>query len=285
LFFPQTPPPSISHPAVAMASKASLVEQVKQLQRSSPEAKQSWWDYCDKELGGVHDPNRHDEQVLQDFLTLNQDFLTMQADGASSFALQPMGHKKPMAPGRQRFPGNAMSMPGYGHWPFPTPSAAWAAPASDLAEFVKIGQRQSATWKAAWQSYCATYGNGFNDPTKYDGAYIIGFIDYVGSLAEADLGMQMGPMGVAAAQMSQKKRPAPGMHPMQSPMKRPMLSPVVYADAEKTQLVERVKAFQRTDNESKQMWWKYCDENLQGVHDPARHDKETLKAFLADVEG
>ncbi|CAK0816379.1 unnamed protein product [Prorocentrum cordatum] len=38
---------------VPMADKAGLVDQVKIIQRTDPESKQAWWDYCDHHLGGV----------------------------------------------------------------------------------------------------------------------------------------------------------------------------------------------------------------------------------------
>merc|ERR1712050_393844 len=44
------------------------------------------------------------------------------------------------------------------------------------------------------------------------------------------------------------------------------------------QLVEQVKAFQRGGG--KQQWWDFCDGQLGGVRDPARHDVNTLRQFL-----
>merc|ERR1740117_2624137 len=51
-----------------MSSKAELIDQVKAVQRSGPEAKAAYWAYCDENLGGGRDPSRHDENTLGAFL-------------------------------------------------------------------------------------------------------------------------------------------------------------------------------------------------------------------------
>lgn len=50
--------------------------------------------------------------------------------------------------------------------------------------------------------------------------------------------------------------------------------------AHKDTLVEQVKAFQRASPESKQAWSDYCDQNLGGVYDPAKHDATSLAIFM-----
>ena len=40
--------------------------------------------------------------------------------------------------------------------------------------------------------------------------------------------------------------------------------------------MERVKSFQKTDQEKKETWYAFCGE----VKDPARHDIEKLKEFV-----
>eukprot|EP00929_Paragymnodinium_shiwhaense_P018746 TRINITY_DN12_c0_g1_i1.p1 TRINITY_DN12_c0_g1~~TRINITY_DN12_c0_g1_i1.p1 ORF type:complete len:369 (+),score=96.46 TRINITY_DN12_c0_g1_i1:95-1201(+) len=52
--------------------KDELVAEIKDLQRRSPDHKQAWWEFCDRELGGVRDPARHDPAVLGDFLDMIQ---------------------------------------------------------------------------------------------------------------------------------------------------------------------------------------------------------------------
>lgn len=48
--------------------KDQLVQKVKSYQRSGPDQKQAWWDYCDNSLGGVRDPSKHAAGTLKQFL-------------------------------------------------------------------------------------------------------------------------------------------------------------------------------------------------------------------------
>ena len=45
-----------------------LAAEIKQLQRSDPNAKQAWRNYCDMNLNGIKDPSRHDEVTLNTFM-------------------------------------------------------------------------------------------------------------------------------------------------------------------------------------------------------------------------
>eukprot|EP00929_Paragymnodinium_shiwhaense_P077127 TRINITY_DN396_c0_g1_i1.p2 TRINITY_DN396_c0_g1~~TRINITY_DN396_c0_g1_i1.p2 ORF type:complete len:119 (+),score=48.51 TRINITY_DN396_c0_g1_i1:2-358(+) len=47
----------------------------------------------------------------------------------------------------------------------------------------------------------------------------------------------------------------------------------------KGKLVERVKAFQRSGDDSKQVWWDYADGILDGVRDPMKHSADVLEEF------
>jgi hypothetical protein len=49
------------------SQKEQLVNMIKSYQRQGQEEKELWWNYCDKELGGVRDPSRHDTKILQQF--------------------------------------------------------------------------------------------------------------------------------------------------------------------------------------------------------------------------
>ncbi|CAE8613083.1 unnamed protein product [Polarella glacialis] len=52
----------------------------------------------------------------------------------------------------------------------------------------------------------------------------------------------------------------------------------------KDPLVRRLRMFQSISDENLVRWNRFCDEHLDGRRDPARHDAETLKAFLAAVQ-
>lgn len=297
-----------------MAAKAALVEQIKSIQRSDPDAKQAWWDYCDTNLGGVKDPNRHDANVLEEFMSMYN------TGGLPEGGAKPAPRRSP--PMRA---ANAGSSPGYGqsYGYQPAPAASWgfaqsavapawgaqaaagwgaqqaagygAATGSNLAEMVKTGQRQSEAWKAAWKNYCGLYGTGKFDPTKYDEEFILGFVNYVGELACGELGAQAEERGFAdagAGAGAGMKRPMPSSAmEQQPPAKRQAMAmgavqPVnVWGDASagdssKVDLVNKIKALQRSDPDAKTAWWQFCDEQLGGVKDPNRHDAETLAQFL-----
>jgi len=265
-----------------MSSKAELVDQVKTLQRVDPSAKQAWWDYCDSQLGGVKDPNRHDESTLHDFL------LSFEGGGFSPSA------PPPRQPPRASFPQGGKGGKARSWAPAPVAAPQWA-PAlaqmggSPLSEFVKTGQRQSQNWKTAWQLYCAVYGNGLNDPSKHDEAFTKGFIDYVGELAANGLEALAAQEGISLEQQSgppgggHKRGPPAGA--WAPPAKRQAAqSWQGGGDAEKAGLVEQIKALQRADQSAKMAWWTFCDENSAGAKDPNRHDAESLRAFLAGFE-
>eukprot|EP00401_Gymnodinium_catenatum_P070089 CAMPEP_0117519920 /NCGR_PEP_ID=MMETSP0784-20121206/32903_1 /TAXON_ID=39447 /ORGANISM="" /LENGTH=162 /DNA_ID=CAMNT_0005315901 /DNA_START=1 /DNA_END=489 /DNA_ORIENTATION=+ len=66
---PSLEPPAKRPAAGGDAEKAALVEKVKSLQRSDPEAKAEWWKFCDESAQGVKDPNRHEKDTLEVFLS------------------------------------------------------------------------------------------------------------------------------------------------------------------------------------------------------------------------
>merc|ERR1719418_462951 len=52
-------------------AKDSLVQRIKQFQRSGEHQKQTWWTYADTMKGGVRDPAKHDMTSLQEFISTN----------------------------------------------------------------------------------------------------------------------------------------------------------------------------------------------------------------------
>jgi len=264
-----------------MASKGELVEQIKGIQRSDPEAKQGWWDYCDQNLGGVKDPNRHDPGVLQEFMNLYN------SGGAAALGVTPSARRTtPRANTAQQGYGYQPSPAGWGYaqqgsWGMPA-AAAWGGQGGGtgghLSEMVKTGQRHSEAWKSAWRNYCAVQGTGKFDPTKYDDDFISGFVNYCGELACSAMGIQPGdsPPGDGGCGGTKRAMPSSAMG-QGPPAKRAAIGG---ADDEKTELVNKIKALQRSDPDAKSAWWQFCDESMQGIKDPNRHEKDTLQQFL-----
>ncbi|CAE8652497.1 unnamed protein product, partial [Polarella glacialis] len=299
---------------------AELVDQVKALQRSDPGAKQVWWDFCEQSLGGVKDPNRHDANVLEDWLVdyqrgaaaarppsggtcISMDLGPRKGKGRPPVHVKPpVRYEAPVRYERERAPA-AAPPPTWSHYAPPPaapygygpPAHAHAPPAAappSLPDFVKLGQRTSGHWKSAWQTYCAIYGNGFNDPAKHDDTFIRGFLDYVGELATDGLTGLAAQQGIdlsAPPGPGGNKRPHGGER--QPPAKRPATGPPPSreqafddGDEAKQALVDAIKALQRTDPEAKAAWWTFCDAELKGIKDPNRHDIAALEQFLATYE-
>jgi len=305
------------------ADKESLVEQIKKLQRSNPDAKQAWWDYCDTQLGGIKDPNRHEAPVLSEFVQAHQDG-PWSIGGSSARAPMQQSRRAPPSGrgcyGTSYAPawgsdgygcgwGGGYGGGGYGGAGLGGPSQWGAAGHGNiLADFIKTGQRNSSHWKKAWQTYCAAYGNGFNDPARCEESFIVGFIDYAGQLITSELGSQDDGPSEAPASVLSRKRPLGliGASPGVPPAKRGCgggwetwdgadggrgaytvgvipsgcRTVGIVAGAEKAALVDKIKAMQRSSPEAKNTWWSYCDEHLGGIKDPMRHEEESLQTFL-----
>eukprot|EP00449_Zooxanthella_nutricula_P025073 CAMPEP_0198542586 /NCGR_PEP_ID=MMETSP1462-20131121/58050_1 /TAXON_ID=1333877 /ORGANISM="Brandtodinium nutriculum, Strain RCC3387" /LENGTH=262 /DNA_ID=CAMNT_0044272817 /DNA_START=81 /DNA_END=869 /DNA_ORIENTATION=+ len=256
-----------------MASKAGLVDQVKAIQRTGPDAKQAWWAYCDQKLEGVKDPNRHEEHTLLDFIAQYQ---------SGNIAVSP-----PPTVGGTIYP----SPHTIGGWS-PAPQPAWGAVGlgkgagkgggkdggkdANIGLLVKEGQKKSQRWRESWQKYCAVYGNGFNDPTRHPNEFINGFLDYLGGLASGDLDAQAEKQGVDFESRGIKRSSDDGLAWMPG-AKRPA---AIALDPEKAELVEKIKSLQRTVPEMKHAWESFCDESCGGVRDPARQDVSMLRVFL-----
>lgn len=274
-----------------MAGKAGLVEQIKAIQRESPDSKQAWWDYCDTHLGGVKDPNRHDEATLHEFVAAVSGMTARPAPAWGSKGCLSKGYGK----GKEAAWGAAAAgwgMPpaaaagwGYagGGWTGGGAAAPAASSANSHTDFIKFGQRVSENFKFAWRSYCTLHGNGFFDPAKYDDNFVKGFIEAIGALAAEDLGAQVESAGVDADALRSSAVAAKRLSPSAGPPAKRFAAAGAApggGDPEKDALVQQVKDLQRSSADAKQAWWAHCDTELGGVKDPNRHDSEVLQNFL-----
>eukprot|EP00933_Yihiella_yeosuensis_P048715 TRINITY_DN4507_c1_g4_i1.p1 TRINITY_DN4507_c1_g4~~TRINITY_DN4507_c1_g4_i1.p1 ORF type:complete len:193 (-),score=28.72 TRINITY_DN4507_c1_g4_i1:47-625(-) len=128
-----------------------------------------------------------------------------------------------------------------------------AVEASEVADLFKAGQRRSAHWKEAWASYCQQYGNHVHDPAKHEEFFMIAFLDYLGY--HGHVAISNGE-GAPPGKRSRREDPI------------------------KDDLIERIKAFQRSDDDAKQSWHNYCDANPCRIRDPSRHTLDFLKVFV-----
>uniref|UniRef100_A0A7S1S631 Uncharacterized protein n=1 Tax=Alexandrium catenella TaxID=2925 RepID=A0A7S1S631_ALECA len=238
---------------------SELVGTIKELQRGDPSAKVQWWAYCDAMGGGVHDPAKHEETFMQEFLDNYNSGRRFEPSQPAATPYSPPHHAGGYGAGAG---AGAFGAGGGGN---------------PLAALCKEGQKRSHNWKNCWAQYCAHYGNGRNDPEKHDVTFITGFLDYV-----AGRGIQALSAGGAAApdfgppaKRPRVAAPAAGGFPGAA---MPMSG--AFGGDGKNELVMSIKAFQKSSPEAKEQWGNYCDEHLGGVRDPNRHDPTILKSFI-----
>ena len=248
-----------------MAGKEALVQQIKNMQRIDPTFKQTWWDFCESQLGGVRDPNRHDESVLGTFL---------EQYNTGAIAPSPFRGEESWW-GKGKGKGGGGGGGGYGGG-YEMGADPWAMMmGGGLSDMVKTGQRASYHYRTAWTIYCALYGAGKNDPARHDDKFIRGYLDYLGELATNGLSTIASSQGINLEEITAStKRPAPGSEPA---AKRFKTEP----DEIKLPFAEKVKNLQRSNPSAKEAWWAYCDAQCGGLRDPMRHDTDSLQAFLA----
>jgi hypothetical protein len=209
----------------------AMVDQVKEMQRSDPIAKEQWHAFCDQYGEGVRDPAKHDVSFLNSFVS-------QYTSGAR------LEYKE----------------------------------GGELVKFIKLGQRKSQGWKAAWEAYCAerpkNNGRPEHDPAKHDSSFLEGFFDFIGR-AYYSTSMMGSSMGYGGAGMGM------GMGMSAPPAKRGYGGMgTTTGDPMRDQLIAKIKAFQRTGEAAKQTWHTFCDTSLGGMYDPSRHDAATLQMFI-----
>lgn len=126
-------------------------------------------------------------------------------------------------------------------------------PAKDhLVARIKDFQRSDADQKQSWWDFCDENLEGQRDPAKADAFVLQQFIDTNG-VPDVKMATQKGKGGARAT-----------------------------GDPAKDALVARIKDYQRSDAEQKELWWSFCDENLEGQKDPAKADVATLQNFCEE---
>lgn len=218
------------------------VTSVKNLQRADPVAREQWIAYCDANADGTRDPSKHDAAFVQGFITQYQSGMRIAGD------------------------------------------------TDGIPNVTKMLQKRSTSFKNMWAKYCAQNGDGKHDPAKHDAAFHMQFYD---DLAQMGFGggkgggksmpamMGMG-KGMGESPMKRMKPDPASMMQMMSTMMASMSGMSGMSSAmigPKENLVARIKTFQKENEQQQQMWSNFCDTELGGVRDPARHDVATLQKF------
>lgn len=255
-----------------------LVEEVKNLCRADMRTKVEWCAWCDIHVNGTKDPNRLSAENLDSFLTDYNAGVTWADASAHRLA----GGGGP--------PLGANGAP---------PSGKAQPDLQELAEAVKLGQRVSPSWKAAWASYAQAYGNGMYDPSKHTKDFLISYLEFLG---QGSSGGSVGGWATSArpaqgpakrprledlsalpAMMGSQRRPLSGGFGVVQDKIQSILSDMSRGGSEDpsvSTMAERVRELQKNDQVMKQQWSDFCDERASGTKDPRRHSRDTLEEFL-----
>lgn len=234
-----------------MTDQETLVLEVKAIQRSSQEAKQIWWDYCDNRLSGVRDPNRHDAHVLREFL----------ASYSGGALPKPMG-QRPQATAGWGVVG------GKGGWGGPVGvNAPYGAPPMAIGMAVGRG----------------VVGHGFGHMAGHPGH--LGHVGHPGHVGHHAHG-HMGP-GNNPGHVPHMGNPGHSVHPGRPGHVGHMHHSVHHSQSggQNGSLCEFIKSGQRRSEAWKCAWQQYCTSFGDGKFDPARVEPGFIQGFVDYLAG
>jgi len=220
---------------------SQLIATIKTFQKAGEQQKQLWWSFCDSQQGGNRDPARHEPAVLLQFI---------EAYGLEPAELPVMS----MTGGMMMKPAATQSF-----------SMGSQDPAHEqLVATIKAFQKSGEQQKQTWWAFCDTQGKN-RDPARYDSGILQQFIEDHG-LELVPGGMVVG-MGGGMGNMAMHGRVGMAIGGGMA------VSPL---DPMKLELVERVKAFQKTGEQQKMAWYSFCG----NIKDPAKHEPSKLQEFI-----
>lgn len=179
----------------------------------------------------------------------------------------------------------------------------------DYVAAVKAGQRSSHNFKQAWHMYCESQNQTFYDPARHDNAFVQGFFDQLGigyiQMIKGGSPVQRPPSGGPTPPFQPQRNSGPpnflnqGPNNFQrpdSPHGGPMnhkggmgmkgagkngnFNPGVPDGTPLARIQQLVKMGQRSSAEWKQLWIDWCQQNGNGVQDPARHSSLFILSFV-----
>jgi len=254
-------------------------DEVKDLQRSDPVAKEQWHAYCETYGNGVRDPAKHESPYLQGFIQQYQSGVRLEyKEGAQLVKMVKMGQKKsqswkavwevycnnspvdgrpaydPAKHGSQflegfvEFMGKMAVLGSMGaNGPPGRKNQSTGDPQKDiLIAKIKAFQKRGEDEKQVWHAYCDGSLGGVYDPSRHANDNLQVFIDQNG-IQDIPIPASVGQGGAGPA----------------------------------NPLVTRIKAFQKMGEPQKQAWHDHCDTALGGIRDPSRHDAAALEQFIS----
>lgn len=233
----KTTPPALGEPPAEGSRHAQLVDEIKALQRS-PEGKMAWGAWCAQWGNGSRDPAVHDEGFIINFL---------QAHGLPSAVMYGGGG-----------PGLGMGAMG---------ATSEGALKSQLVEAVKLAQKASEEFRAAWSEYCQYVAGNSRDPSLHDLAslqYVVSrFPLLFASLPMPGVGVGLPRAGPYAGGLPVPKRPRPAP---------PTDEPTIFAN--------QVRQLLRAGGGWAQKWTAFAASVGSPRADPGHVTPEQLREFL-----
>lgn len=173
-----------------------LVARIKAGQKSSPEIKELWHQYCDTGASGVRNPAALDASFLQAFVD-QYGLPAVSAGQAGQIAARTPRHliekvkvlQKSSEEVVERWQtycdqeGNGVLDPSRHDEQFLTGFLAMAGVATtpvELVQEVKRMQKSSPQAKEAWHSWCDSEGDRVRDPSRHDAAFLERFLASIG---------------------------------------------------------------------------------------------------------
>lgn len=278
-----------------------LVNQVKDIQRNSAEGKRAWWQYADEQGGSMRDPAKHDPSVLLNFVSqyhsgafqgiqgpsqLTALFKEAQRSapafknawasyvrsqglsgndpsknstealvqfleylGQTSMVCMAMMNSGGNGNGAMKMLNEAMWSGGHGMKRPNMTANSWDPEKDALVEQIKNFQRSGEENKEAWWSYCDENGFKKRDPALQSLESLQMFCAIHGVASEGEPVMKKSRMAT------------------------------VIDDPWKRELIEKIKAYQRSGEDCKLDWWSFCDQQELQKRDPALQSIEILQEF------
>lgn len=275
-----------------------MVDQIKDMQRRDPIAKEQWYAYCEAYGDNVRDPAKHDAAFISNFITqYNSGARLEYKEGAVLVQMVKMGQKKSQywkavweqycqtklvdgKPafdpakhdssfiegffdyiGKQALGMGMMDKSGMQRMGMP----GTGDPMKDqLVLKVKAFQKQGEQQKTTWHTFCDTNLGGVYDPTRHESATLQMFINANGIQNIDTSNVSILPAGGMRMGMGMGHMNLPGA-----------------IDPAKMQLVQKIKTYQKLGEPQKNAWHTYCDTTLNGKYDPARANISALQHFCA----
>jgi len=159
---------------------------------------------------------------------------------------------------------------------------------SAIQMVTKMLQRKSTSLKEVWAQYCAMYGGGKSDPMKHDTEFHVSFYDQVCAMVTGgQVGSSFGNGQYFGNGPHFDNGPSFGTGPSfgNGPSFGSGPNPGGM-DPEKATMVNRIKAYQRSDPMHKEAWDTFCNSLGDSTHtknptkDPARHEVSALQMFV-----